>query len=281
MIAFSIGSVDIYRYGIFYFVTFLLGYLFFHRIAKKNIFWTKFPHLQTFLEKNIDDLILFIFIGVLVGGRLGHVIIYDLSYYLSHPGDIFQVRRGGMSFIGGIFGVTLALLILAWKKHLNFKELILMGDLIFAILPFGIMIGRIGNFLNQELYGVVVSDWLPRLWYPVFSLLNDLGIFHVYTQIDTQLRVNTNLLSSVFEGWVLLIITMSIIRRRIKNKAAKPGQIVATFFLWYSGVRFLLEYLRADSQLEFHGRFSVSQWFFLWFFVIGLVVLVRQKRATK
>jgi phosphatidylglycerol:prolipoprotein diacylglycerol transferase len=68
-----------------------------------------------------------------------------------------------MSFIGGIFGVTLALLILAWKKHLNFKELILMGDLIFAILPFGIMIGRIGNFLNQELYGVVVSDWLPRL----------------------------------------------------------------------------------------------------------------------
>jgi phosphatidylglycerol:prolipoprotein diacylglycerol transferase len=143
------------------------------------------------------------------------------------------------------------------------------------------MIGRIGNFLNQELYGVVVSDWLPRLWYPVFSLLNDLGIFHVYTQIDTQLRVNTNLLSSVFEGWVLLIITMSIIRRRIKNKAAKPGQIVATFFLWYSGVRFLLEYLRADSQLEFHGRFSVSQWFFLWFFVIGLVVLVRQKRATK
>lgn len=281
MIAFSIGSIDVYRYGIFYFVTFLVGYFFFRRIAKKNIFWSKFPHLQTFLEKNIDDLILCIFIGVLVGGRLGHVIIYDLSYYLSHPGDIFQVRKWGMSFIGGIFGVTIALVLLAWKKRLRFKEVILMGDLIFAILPFGIMIGRIGNFLNQELYGIVVADRLPRIWYPLFSLFNDLGIFHVYDQIDTQLRVNTNLLSSIFEGGILFIITMSIIRKRIRNTTVKPGQIIAIFFLWYSGVRFLLEYVRADSQLEFHGRFSISQRFFLWFFIIGIAALVRQKRVTK
>lgn len=68
-----------------------------------------------------------------------------------------------MSFIGGIFGVTTALVILARKKRLTSNELLLLGDLIFAILPFGIMVGRIGNFLNQELYGVVVSDWLPRL----------------------------------------------------------------------------------------------------------------------
>ena len=68
-----------------------------------------------------------------------------------------------MSFIGGIFGVTIALAILAWKKGFKAKELLLLGDLIFAILPFGVMVGRIGNFLNQELYGVVVSDWLPRL----------------------------------------------------------------------------------------------------------------------
>lgn len=278
MIAFSIGSIDVYRYGIFYFVTFLVGYLFFLRIAKKNIFWSKFPHLQTFLEKNIDDLILYIFIGVLVGWRLGHVIIYDLSYYLSHPAEIFQVRKWGMSFIGGIFGVTIALVVLAWKKRLSLKEVLLMGDLIFAILPFGIMIGRIGNFLNQELYGVVVSDRLPRIWYPAFSLLNDLGIFHVYDQIDTQLRVNTNLLSSIFEGWILLIITMSIIHKRIRNVRVKPGQIIAIFFLWYSGVRFLLEYVRADSQLEFYGRFSISQRFFLWFFVVGIMILILRKK---
>ncbi|MCX6823975.1 MAG: prolipoprotein diacylglyceryl transferase, partial [candidate division SR1 bacterium] len=212
MIAFSIGSVDIYRYGIFYFIAFLVGYLFFHRIAKKNVFGTKFPRLQTFLQKDIDDLILCIFLGVLLGGRVGHVVIYDLQYYLSHPGEIFQIRRGGMSFIGGIFGVTIALGVLAWKKRFTLKDVLLLGDLIFAILPFGIMIGRIGNYLNQELYGVIVTDRLPRLGYPVFSMLNDLNIFHVYPQIDSFLRLNTNFLSSFFEGLVLLIITLSIIR---------------------------------------------------------------------
>ena len=278
MIAFSIGSVNIYRYGVFYFVAFLVGYLFFHYIGKKNIFWMNYPRLQTFLQKNVDDMMLCIFFGVLLGGRLGHVLIYDLSYYLQHPGEIAQVRRWGMSFIGWILWVTISLLLLAWKKRFTRKELLLIGDLIFAILPFGIMIGRIGNYLNQELYGVVVTDRLPRLWYPVFSLFNDLNIFHVYPQIDSLLRLNTNFLSSFFEWLVLLIITLSIIRSWIKTKIVQPGKIVGTFLVGYSFVRFLLEYFRADSQLEFHGRFSVSQRFFLGFFAVGVGVLLFRKK---
>lgn len=278
MIAFSIGTIDIYRYGIFYFIAFLVGYLFFHRIAKKNIFWSVFPHMQTFLQKNIDDLILCIFLGVLVWWRLGHVIIYDFQYYWSHPSDIAQIWRWGMSFIGGIFGVTIALAVLAWKKRFTVKEVLLLGDLIFAILPFGIMIGRIGNYLNQELYGVVVTDRLPRLWYPLFSLFNDLNIFHVYSQIDNVLRLNTNFLSSFFEGFLLLILTLSIIRQRVKTKTPQPGQIVGIFFVGYSFIRFLLEYFRADSQLEFHGRFSVSQWFFIAFFMVGVAILIFRKK---
>ena len=280
MIAFSIGSLDIYRYGIFYFIAFLVGYLFLYRITKKNIFWKTFPRLQTFLEKNLDDLIICIFLWVLIWWRLGHVIIYDLQYYIQHPIEIFQIRKWGMSFIGWIFGVTIALLLLAWKKRFTAKEFILLGDLIFAILPFGIMLGRIGNFLNQELYGVLVSDRLPRLWYPLFSIFHDLNIFHVYPQVDSFLRVNTNLLSSFFEGLVLLIITLSIIRKWIRTKVIQPGKIVAVFLLWYSFVRFFLEYLRADSQLEFHGRFSISQRFFIGFFVLGVGTLIRQKRST-
>ena len=278
MIAFSIGSIDIYWYGIFYFVAFLAGYLFLSRITKKNIFWTTFPRLQSFLEKHLDDLILCIFLGVLLWWRLGHVIIYNLPYYLSHPGEIFQVWKWWMSFIGWIVGVTLALAILAWKKRLGLKDLFLLGDLIFAILPFGIMVGRIGNYLNQELYGVVVSDWLPRLWYPIFSLLNDIGVFHVYPQIDNLLRLNTNFLSSFFEWFVLLGITLSIIRTRVKTKIIQPGKIVGTFLVGYSFVRFLLEYVRADSQLEFHGRFTISQRFFIGFFLIGVVLLVFRKK---
>lgn len=68
-----------------------------------------------------------------------------------------------MSFIGGVFGVGIALLVLAWKKRFSVKEFLLLGDLILAFVPFGIMLGRIGNFLNQELYGIVVSHWLPAI----------------------------------------------------------------------------------------------------------------------
>ena len=218
-----------------------------------------------------------IFLGVLLWGRLGHVIIYDLKYYISHPSEIFQIRRWGMSFIGGIFGVTIALFLLARKKRFTIKDLFLLGDMIFAILPFGIMIGRIGNYLNQELYGVVVSSRLPKLWYPIFSLLNTIGFFHVYPQVDSFLRVNTNFLSSFFEWFVLLLINLLIIRTRVRTKKVQPGKIVATFLMWYSFIRFFLEYLRADSQLEFHGRFSTSQWFFLVFFVVGISIFVRQK----
>lgn len=278
MIAFSIGSVDIYRYGIFYLIAFLSGYLFFHRIAKKNIFWAKFPRMQTFLQHNIDDLMLCIFFGVMLWWRLGHVIIYDFSYYIQHPADIFKVWQWWMSFIGGIFGVTIALFLLAWKKRFTAKEFLLLGDLIFTMLPLGIMVGRIGNYLNQELYGVVVSDWLPRLWYPLFAFLQSINIFHVYPHIDNFLRVNTNLLSSFFEWLVLLIITLSVIRTRVKKKSPQPGQIVGIFLVGYSFIRFLLEYLRADSQLEFHGRFSISQRFFIGFFVVGIVILVFRKR---
>lgn len=278
MIAFSLGSLDVYRYGIFYFVAFLVGYLFFLRIGKKNIFWKKFPHLQTFFQHNVDDLILCIFLGVLLGGRLGHVVIYDFGYYVSHPGEVLQVRKWGMSFIWWMIGVVIALAGLVRKKKFSFKETVLLFDILLAIVPFGIMIGRIGNFLNQELYGVVVSNWLPRLWYPIFSLLNDLGIFHVYSQVDTQLRVNTNLLASVFEWFLLLIFTLSIIRKRIKTKTLQPGKIVAVFLIWYSCVRFLLEYVRADSQLEFHGRFSVSQRFFLFFLLLWILILIWRKK---
>jgi len=278
MIAFSIGSIDIYRYGIFYFVAFLVGYLFLLRITKKNIFWKTFPRLQDFLQKHLDDLMLAIFLGVLLWGRLGQVLFYDLAYYLQHPVEIVQVWKWGMSFIGGMLGVTISLAIVSWRRKLRFKEIVLLFDLVLAIVPFGIMLGRIGNFLNQELYGIVVSDRLPRLGYPLFSLLNDVKIFHVYPQVDEFLRVNTNLLSSFFEGLVLLIVTLSVVSTRVKRKIVQPGKIVAIFLIGYSFIRFFLEYLRADSQLEFHGRFSISQWFFLLFFLLGIILLVYRKR---
>lgn len=156
-----------------------------------------------------------------------------------------------MSFIGGMVGVALAFVILARRKKLSFKELVLLFDIILPVVPFGIMLGRIGNYLNQELYGIVASDFLAKFGYPAFSLFNQLGLFHIYDKVDEALRVNTNFLASFFEGFVLLVILLLIIRTRVRKKIVKPGKIVGIFLISYSAIRFLLEYVRADSQLEF------------------------------
>ena len=171
------------------------------------------------------------------------------------------------------------MLILMRRKKLSWKELLLLGDLILAILPFGIMLGRIGNYLNQELYGIVASEVLGKFGYPFFSLLNQLGLMHVYSQVDELLRVNTNFLASFFEGFVLLVITMLVFRTRVHRKIVQPGKIVGIFLIGYSFIRFFLEYLRADSQLEFRGWCTISQRFFVGFFLLGIVVVLWRKKT--
>jgi phosphatidylglycerol:prolipoprotein diacylglycerol transferase len=142
----------------------------------------------------------------------------------------------------------------------------------------GIMLGRIGNFLNQELYGILVPEHMRWLGAWIVTFLTNLHIFHIYPLVGPELRVNTNFLASLFEWLTLFIIVFSIVCTRIKTKKPQPGKIVATFLIGYSLVRFLLEYIRADSQLEFHGRFSISQRFFLIFFVLGIAVFVWQRK---
>ncbi len=277
MVAFSLWSLHIYRYGIFYLLAFLIGYGFFHFIAVKNVFAKSFPRMQAFLTTYVDDLVLMIFLGVLVWGRLGHVFIYNAPYYLHHLQEIFQVWKWGMSFIGWLIGVTVALLFFVWKHKFTRKEFLLLGDLIFAILPFGIMLGRIGNYLNQELYGIVVPAWVFELPARLFYALWSLNIFHIYPLVDNFLRVNTNFLASFFEGFVLLVITLLMVRRWVVTKKIIPWKIMAVFLLRYSFVRFFLEYLRADSQLEFHGWFTTSQWYFIAFFLLGVIVWISTK----
>ena len=114
MIAFSIGSLHIYRYGIMYLLGFTFGYIGFTYIARKKFFAIRYPRIQHILEKHLEDFLIVIFVGVLLGGRLGHVIIYNLQYYFAHPGEIIRFRDGGMSFIGGLFGVVIG--ILAFRK---------------------------------------------------------------------------------------------------------------------------------------------------------------------
>ena len=269
MIAFSIFWIDIYRYWIFYLIGFLLAYCFLYFIWKKK-FFHKFTKLQNLLESDLETLFIILILWVLIGWRLWHVLIYDFQYYVSNPVDIFKIWQWWMSFIWWIIWVLIWVCLFLWRKKFSLKESIILLDILACILPLCISLWRLWNFLNQELYGIIFSNPLWRSDTTVSSLIS-LSFLHVYDKIDSAIRINTNLLSIIFE-WILLFITLIIIFiKQIKNKKRRMWKIWFIFLLRYSIVRFLLEYIRQDSQFEFIARFSKSQRFFLTFILIWII----------
>lgn len=170
-----------------------------------------------FLTEGLEDLLLAIAIGVIVGGRLGHVLIYGNGYYFEHWAEIFKIWEGGMSFIGGILGVVSAVGILLWRKKMSRKEFLMLFDVILVIVPMGIFFGRFGNFLNQELYGIAISE-LPSRLSQIFSTF---GLLHSYPKVDAVLRVNTNFLSMIFEGVMIFGVQVFVFWRQIKKRRRK------------------------------------------------------------
>ena len=204
MVAFSFFGISVYWYGIFYALTFLISYGILSFLIKRKVF-SFLPEFQSLLEAHLETIFMFLLLGVLLGGRLGDIFIYNFSYYLAHPSQMIAFWKGGMSFIGGIIGVILSLIIFFWKYGRSWKLFFLLLDILLPFVALGIGLGRIGNFLNQELYGILVPSGFRGMGYVLFSILHDLQIFHVYSHVDTFLRVNTNLLASIFEGFLLMV----------------------------------------------------------------------------
>lgn len=280
MIAFSIGPVNVYWYWIFYLVWFLIGYFFIKFIWKSKIF-SKFWKLQKLLTEWVDDILIFIILWVLIGGRLWEVFIYEWQYFSKNLLEIFAIWKWGMSFIGWIVGVFVSLIILKKVKKLSAVELWLLIDSIIVVVPLAIFFGRFGNYLNQELYGLIVPDtfWWLSNW--LVNIATNLNIFHVYNNIDTNLRVNTNFISMFFEWFVLLTILFSVFWKKIKIKKIKPGIIVWYFLIFYSVFRFFIEYLRVDSQSQLIGFFSISQLIFVLLFILGIYFIINNKLKIK
>lgn len=272
MIAFSFFWINIYRYWIFYLIGFILAYFFLHFIWRKKYFH-KFPNLQNLLENDLETLFIILILWVLVWWRLGHVLIYDFQYFLNNPLDIFKIRQWWMSFIWWILWVVLWVTVFIWKKKFNRKEYIILLDLLCCILPLCIAFWRLWNFLNQELYWITFENPFLRPT-SVISSLKALWLLHVYDKIDPSLRINTNFLSIIFEGILLFITLMIIFTKQIKQQKRKIWKIWVIFLLRYSIIRFLLEYLRQDSQSEFIWPFSKSQRFFLIFIIVWIIIAI-------
>ena len=281
MVAFSIFGKDIYWYGIFYLIWFVVAYFFLYFLWKSNIL-SKYPKLQDFLRKNLDDLMIALIIGVLVGWRLWEVFIYEWDYFSKNLSEIVKVWHWGMSFFGWMLWVILSLIILFRIKKLSWKDFVLFLDCIVFIVPIWIILWRFGNYLNQELYWLVVPEWAWWLSEWLISFLTNLNFFHVYPKVDSLLRVNTNFISMLFEWLVLFLLILFVSLRQIKKKDIKIWLNTSVFLIFYSLFRFFIEYLRVDSQSQMVWIFTTSQWLFLCLFVIWLVwFLFVEKRENK
>ena len=219
-IAFEIFSIEIRWYSLSYIFGILIGWLYCKKILIK--------------DKNIlklfDDLIPYLIIGIILGGRLGYILYYNFEYYLNNPVAIFMIWQGGMSFHGGLMGV-IALTIIYAKKHKINKFILL--DLISASAPIGIFLGRVSNFVNSELYGKETDI----LWSVIF------------VKVDNITRHPSQKYEAILEGAILFIIMFLFIK---KNYLLKPGLISSLFLIFYSLFRFFVEFFRVpDEQIGF------------------------------
>jgi len=268
MIAFHIFWWPVYWYGLFYGITFLSWYLFLEWVGKSKILIT-YSNLHQLLTIHLDAVVVWIIWGILAGWRLWHVFLYDWGYYRLHLTEIVQVRQGGMSFIWGVIGVIIVLIGIRKYYKLSLREFMLLGDLVLCVVPLGIFLWRIGNYVNKELYGLPIdqsSPWFSSLlhwWLAVDYRIDDTPTF----------RINTNIIQSLGEWFLTLLIGQLIFRRQKARDYFRPGFISWRFFIIYAIVRFSVEYLKALPASEMYGLFSISQRL-MFFFLIWWVFLV-------
>ena len=245
----SLGFLDIRWYSLSYIFTFIFGSILIKKLNKKS--------LNNLSNIQIDKFFVWAVLGVIIGGRVGYVLFYQLQLFFLDPLYIFQIWKGGMSFHGGLIGMILAIYLFAKQNNLSFFYL---SDLVSIVAPIGLFLGRISNFINTELYGRI-TDFPFAIIYPL---------------IDNNPRHPSQLYEAFFEGVVLFIILYLIF---IKNSKKYTAGIISAFFLiLYSIFRFLIEFLREpDSHLGlFLNYFSMGQILCIPIFFAGILILFRR-----
>lgn len=281
MVAFKIFGFPIYWYGIFYFIAFLIWYKFFGIIKKKALF-NNYLNLKKLFFYGIEDIFMYLILWVLIWGRLGYVFFYDFSYFLQNPLKIFFLWEWGMSFVGWTIWVILAGIMLYRKFNLNKKEFLLFMDTVVSIIPFGLMLWRIWNFLNQELYGKTIENLLPSLSQNIINLWEKIYLFFIYSNVDAKLRINSNLIEAFFE-WVILLIILQILfwQKTTKNRL-KPWILWVIFLILYWIFRFLAEFLRYYPTKDYFHWLTISQYFMIFYIFIWIILyIIFSKQNTK
>jgi phosphatidylglycerol:prolipoprotein diacylglycerol transferase len=223
----SIGPFAIRWYALAYIFGILLGWLYARAIIRNDRLWGG-PAPMT--ELDFDDFVLWVTLGIILGGRAGYVLFYNPAHFAAHPGDILKVWTGGMSFHGGFLGCVAAVALFAWKRGVPMLSL---GDITCAVGPIGLFLGRLANFINGELWGRAAD--VP--WAMVFPTGGPLP------------RHPSQIYEATLEGLVLLAVLAMLVRA---GALKRPGLIIGAFAVGYAVARSVCELFREpDAQLGF------------------------------
>ncbi|BAS67783.1 prolipoprotein diacylglyceryl transferase [Bathymodiolus septemdierum thioautotrophic gill symbiont] len=246
-IALDLGFIQIYWYGIMYLLAFLSAYLLANHRTKQLDNWHK---------EQIEDLIFYGAIGVVVGGRLGYILFYNLSAFVADPLSVFAVQNGGMSFHGGFLGVAFSMWLFNRKYNKTFFSTM---DFVAPLVPLGLGFGRLGNFINSELWGKVTTS--P---------------FGMFIQEQGVTRYPSQLYEAFLEGFILFVILWIF-----SNKSRAPMTISALFLIFYGLFRFVIEFVRVpDVQLGYlaFDWLTMGQLLSLPMVVLGVILLLKANK---
>ena len=247
-VVFSLGPLAVRWYGLMY----LLAFASFWWLGTRRID----AKLAPVSRAQLDDLLFGGIVGVIAGGRLGYVLFYKPGYYLSNPLEAFAIWQGGMSFHGGFLGVLVAMAFVAWRQRINWWDLM---DFVAPLVPIGLAAGRLGNFINGELWGRVTD----APWGMVFGGAGPLP------------RHPSQLYQMALEGVALFALLWWV-----SSRPRPRMQVSALFLIGYGAFRFVGEFAREpDAFLGFLAfGLSMGQWLSLPMIVAGILLFVRSQR---
>ena len=246
----SVGPFAIRWYALAYIAGLVIGWRYCLALAKR-------PPLVAQVQ-DIDDFLVWATLGVVLGGRTGYVLFYNLPYYIQNPIQVFYLWRGGMSFHGGALGVTLAILLFCRQRRIN---ILAFADIIICAVPVGLFFGRIANFINGELWGRVTN--VP--WAMIFP-----------SDPEHLPRHPSQLYEATLEGIVLFTVLWICQHRGLRQR---PGATTGIFFIGYGIARIIAEFFRQpDPQLGFlFWGITMGQLLSIPLVIVGLWLVLRAK----
>jgi phosphatidylglycerol:prolipoprotein diacylglycerol transferase len=252
-VAIQIGWFAIRWYALAYISGIVIGWIYARSLVKTERLWLG-PAPVSLLQ--LDDFILWVTIGIILGGRTGYVLFYNLPFFVDHPLEIFELWKGGMSFHGGFLGCVIAVI---WFARRNGISILSLGDITTAVGPIGLFLGRIANFINSELWGRAADPSLP--WSMIFP--ND--------QLHLP-RHPSQLYEAGLEGVLLFTILAIMIRL---GALKRPGLILGSFIALYGLARITGEFFREpDKQLGFlWGQLTMGMLLSVPMVIVGAVLI--------